>query len=244
MRTNASLFSLEQIAAGGLVLAAALTPPAVAGERPEESWNRRIGETVASLKANDAQKALETIDGVLDDMAEKANPGKSADKGFGMSLMLRAVAHSALGDERGAIWDWHLAQQLDPTLESWDLREFGAAGENLDQHRLARDPVPEVKGAEEFLAAGGQKPEIVKRGHPTYLQRARERRWQGKIQVDVVVDIEGTTTYPRVGGDTEDAPMVYATSEFVRALTFRPYLVAGVPTSFRYTLVNSYKLTR
>jgi hypothetical protein len=243
MRMLPALDRLDRITIGGLALAALLTSPAAAGERPEASWNRRIGETVAALKVNDAKKALETIDGVLDDMAEKANPGKSADKGFGMSLMLRAVAHSALGDERAAIWDWHLAQQIDPALESWDLREFGAAGETLDRHRLARDPVPAVKTEEEILATGGKKPEIVKRGHPTYGERARKRGWQGKIRIDVVVDVEGIPTYPRVQGDTEDAAMVYETSEFVRALIFKPFLVDGVPTPFRYTLNSSFKLT-
>lgn len=218
----------------------ALAAPLFA-ERPEASWNRRIGETVAALKANDAAKARETIDGVLDEMSRKANPGKSAGKGLGMALMLRGVSHAALAEERQAVWDWHVAQQLDPALESWDLTEFGHAGALLDRHRWPRDPVPPARLPGEIIAAGGSRPEIAKRGRqPEYLARARERNWQGKIRIEVIVGVDGLPVYPRVSGDTGDEGMVFETSEFVRELTFKPAELAGAPVASTYVLTNSY----
>jgi hypothetical protein len=214
-------------------------------EGPEESWNRRLGETVASLKANDAKRALETIEAVLDEMSRKANPGKSANKGFGMALMLRALAHAEIGDERGAAWDWQLAQQIDPELEAWDLSEFGKAGALLDLHDLARDPVPEVGDHHAIMQAGGRRSELLKRGtHPTYLQRARDLGWEGEIRVSTVVGATGLPSHPRVAGDTTNAGMVFETAEFVRAMEFRPAELDGKPVASAYVLVNSFKLRR
>jgi hypothetical protein len=222
-----------RIAAGGLVLAALLTAPTTAGERPEESWNRRIAETVALLKQGEAAKARKMIDAVLEEMAAGANPGTSAAKAIGMGLMLRAVAESALGEERLALWDWRVAQQLDPALESESFTEFGASGTLLDRHRLSRDPAPELPDPRAHVEAGGTPLSVRKRAHPSYPERIRAR-WQGAIQMSAIVGVDGLPTYPQLMTETAEAGMQLSVSDALRAFEFTPAMKGGAPVPSRY----------
>lgn len=234
---------LRVLAAAILVCGLALPTPSVAKNKQVDTWNARIQETVQLLRAGNATAARATIDPVVAEMTREVDPGKQAGHAFGLALMLRALAEAGSGDERGAAWDWQVAQQLDPSIESWDLHEFGAAGEVLSRHRLSADPVPALPTGTELEKLGGTKPKIVDRGgQPAYLENARKRHWTGAIAVAVVIDAAGRTSHPRVVQGSHEVGMVLATCEYVRGITFAPAERAGQPIPTIYAIHMSFAL--
>jgi hypothetical protein len=216
------------------VLCLAIVGAAHAESRPE-SWNRRIQDTVAALQAGETETAHATIDGVLREMSRKADPGKAAQKGIGRALMLRALAEAQRGDERLATWDWHLAQQFDPALESWNLSEFGAAGAMLARHRISIDPPPSTEPGEELIRRGATPVKVLKRGSIPDVERPRERRWQGKLNVSAVVLADGRPTHPRLETETHEAGLMYQVCESLRTSEFEPARLDGQPIPAPYS---------
>lgn len=213
------------------------------GKDRTASWNARIQETVGLLRAGDSVRARATIGPVLEEMTVEVNPGKKAAHAFGLALMLRALAEAGSNNERLAIWDWHVAQQLDPALESWDLRDFAAAGELLARHRLSSDPVPAAPTTEEVKESGGQEAAILTRGRqPSYVEKSRLRRWMGTIVLAARIDADGLPGYPRVVRGSDEIAMVFATCEYARDLTFTPAMREGKPIPVLWDLTVNYRL--
>ncbi len=228
--------------AGLLVLGLFLAGPSLAKDKLA-SWNGRIQETVGLLRAGNSAQARATIGPVLEEMTLEVNPGKKAAHAFGLALMLRALAEAGSSNERLAIWDWHVAQQLDPSLESWDLRDFAAAGELLVRHRLSSDPVPVAPTTEEVKESGGQEAAILTRGRqPSYIEKSRLRRWMGTIVLTARIDTEGLPGYPRVVRTSDEVAMVFATCEYARDLTFTPAMREGKPIPVLWDLAVNYRL--
>lgn len=224
-------------ALGAVVLVAglALSSPTVAKNKTVDTWNARIQETVELLRAGEASQARAIIAPVLEEMTQSVNSSKGSARAFGLGLMLRGLAEAGEGHEREATWDWHLAQQIDPSLEGWDLHEFGPAGAVLDRHRLARDPVPATPDDEARRKAGGVKPEIVARGRELLPPGShRAHRWKSPLLLSVRVDDQGTPTYPRIVQKPEELDMVLAASEYLREVRFRPVEWEGRPVAFMY----------
>lgn len=218
-------------------------PSPSAGKSKVGTWNARIQETVALLRAGDPAQARATIGPVLDEMTMEVNPGKKAAHAFGLALMLRGLAEAGSGNERLATWDWHLAQQIDPELESWDFHDFGAAGEILARHRLSNDPVPAAPTAKELKKSGGQDATILVRGRqPSYVEKSRLRRWMGTIVLAARIDADGLPGYPRIVRGSDEIAMLFATCEYARELTFTPAKLDGRPVAVLFDLTVNYRL--
>lgn len=228
------------LAAAVLALGLALPSPS-AGKDDVASWNARIQETVRLLRSREASQARAIIAPVLEEMTRSVNPSKGSARAFGLALMLRGLAEAGEGHEREATWDWHLAQQIDPSLESWDLQEFGVAGEMLDRHRLARDPVPPTPQGDAREKAGGAKPEaIAPTSKMDMVDSSRVRRWKSPIVIAARVDEQGIPTYPRIVRKPEELDMVLVASEYLRERRFIPPQWQGKPVAFTYSYQLKY----
>lgn len=217
--------------------------PSSGKNKKVDTWNERMQETVQLLRAGNPTQARATIGPVLEEMTEEINPGKQAGHAFALALTLRALTEAGSGNERGATWDWHVAQQLDPSLESWDLHEFGTAGEVLARHRLAVDPVPSALTPEELKKAGGQLPKHLSHGRgPTYPEKSRLRRWEGSILVKVRIDEQGIPTYPRIVWNSHEVAAVLTACEFGRELVYAPATVEGRAVAVLSELKTSYRI--
>lgn len=234
---------LRVLAAAVLVSGLMLPSPSSGKNKKVDTWNARMQETVQLLRAGNPAQARATIDPVLAEMTEEVNPGKKAGHAFALALTLRALAEAGSGNERGATWDWHVAQQLDPTIESWDLHEFGAAGEVLARHRLAADPVPPAPTAEELKKAGGQPPRSLSHGGELiYPEKSRLRGWEGSILVRVRIDEKGIPTYPRIVWNSHEVAAVLTACEFARELVYAPATVGGRAVAVISEHKTSYRI--
>lgn len=217
--------------------------PSSGKDKKVDTWNERLQETVQLLRAGNPTQARATIDPVLEEMREEVNPGKQAGHAFALALTLRALTEAGSGNERGATWDWHIAQQLDPPIESWDLHEFGAAGEVLARHRLAADPVPPALTSEELKKAGGQPPRSLSHGRGLiYPEKSRLRRWEGSILVKVRIDEKGIPTYPRIVWSSHEVAAVLAACEFARELVYSPATLEGRAVAVLSEHKTSYRI--
>lgn len=233
----------RRVLLGAVLVCSLALPSPSAGKSKVDTWNARIQETVGLLRAGNSMQARVTIGPVLEEMTMEVNPGKQAAHSFGLALMLRALAEAGSGNERLATWDWHVAQQLDAALESWDLRDFGAAGEILLRHRLSNDPVPAAPTTQELEKSGGQEATILTRGRqPSYVEKSRLRRWMGTIVLAAHIDAEGLPGYPRIVRGSDEIAMVFATCEYVRELTFTPATRDGRPVAVLFDLTVNYRL--
>ncbi len=229
--------------AGILLLVLFPASPSPAKNKKVDTWNARMQETVQLLRAGNPTQARATIGPVLEEMTEEVNPGKQAGHAFALALTLRALTEAGGGNERGATWDWHVAQQLDPALEAWDLQEFGAAGEVLARHRLSGDPVPPALTPEELKSAGGQPPKHLSHGRAlTYPEKSRLRRWEGSILVRVRIDENGIPNYPRIVWNSHEIAAVLAACEFSRELVFTPATANGSAVAVLSEQKTSYRI--
>lgn len=239
MKTN----RLRVLAATVLVSGLVLPSPSSGKNKKVDTWNARMQETVQLLRDGNSTQARATIGPVLDEMMEEVNPGKQAGHAFALALTLRALAGAGGGDERGATWDWHVAQQLDSSIESWDLHEFGAAGEVLLRHRLAVDPVPPALTPEELKKAGGQPPKHLSHGRqPSYPEKSRLRGWEGSILIKVRIDEKGIPTYPRIVWNSYEVAAVLAACEFSRELVYSPATLGGRAVAVLSEQKTSYRI--
>lgn len=217
-------------------------PSSSLGKGNVDSWNDRIQESVRLLRLGEASQARAIIAPVLEEMTRSVNPSKGSARAFGLALMLRGLAEAGEGHEREATWDWHLAQQIDPSLERWDLHEFGAAGAVLDRHRLARDPVPPTPEGDAREKAGGAKPEaILPEPKWSGVDSTRARRWKSPIVIGARVDEQGIPTYPRIVRKPAELDMVLVASEHLRARRFVAPQWEGKPVAFMYSFRLEYK---
>ncbi len=229
------------LVAAALALGVALPSPS-SGKDNVASWNTRIQETVQLLRSGQASQARAIIAPVLQEMTESVSSSKGSARAFGLALMLRGLAEAGEGDEREATWDWHMAQQIDPSLESWDLQEFGAAGVMLDRHRLARDPVPATPEGDARKKAGGAAPESVSKERKLNLvDSSRVRRWKSPIVISARVDEQGVPTYPRIVRKPLEDDMVLVASEHLRERRFVAPHWEGKPVAFMYSFRLEYK---
>ncbi len=69
----------------------------------------------------------------------------------------QAAASANLGDQRAAVWSWHIAQNLDLKIARKDLTPYGAAGKLLREFRL-RSPGKVPAGFKTYPRDGNDRP--------------------------------------------------------------------------------------
>ena len=195
---------------------------------------------VGLLHQRESANAAAITTKLLDEMQREVVPGAGAGKAFGMALMLHALAEAGMQNERDAAWHWQMAQQFDPELERWDLREFGAPAEVLARHTLTADPTPDVPRIGEAGAEGIERPERIA-GSLGKLASSEFTRLHGREEtliLNVVIDEEGVPSHPRILQWSPDLSFALSSGESVRGFRFRPATRAGVPVAVRYSTTS------
>ena len=207
---------------------------------------RRTEELLVAGEYADARKATRRI---AQEMVDAMGPGDKAETVLGLVLTFRSLAEAGLGDRGAALWYWHVALNLDPSLQEIDLRAFGEHGEFLKAH-----PLPEhsnvtcADGTEDPLCdqAGHEleAPKVRKRPRPAYPYGARAFRESGQLIVQVVIAKDGSVMSPRVLKALPAPTLSYVALEAIRKWRFEPAKLDGVPIDAFYNLTVNYTLGR
>lgn len=214
----------------------AISAPAVAGY-PEE-WNQQLQEVIGKLRSADWRSAHRSSQQILDGMNRFLVPSEGAGRGIGMILMCRALAEAGLRREREAVWDWHIAQQLDPRLERWNLTEFGVAGALLGKHRLGSDPPPPAIEADTPAADGVSVPKRISTPAPDYPEGGRQLHLRASVAIRVVIGVDGHATHPRLEDGRPFETFTLSASDAIRDWRFEPARRGeeAVPFSWKLTI--------
>ena len=225
------------VASFGMVLVALLALPAPAGAAGSKHWNEQLQKTVALLRAGNWKEAHEGAQRGIDSLFRSLAPGRSAGAAVGLFLMCRALAEAGLGQEREAVWDWRVAQQLDPRLETWDLSEFGAAGTLLDSKRLSRDPRPDLpRSTDEAYGPGITPPRKLVARPPVIPEATRSLAMGAQIEIFAVVTEEGVLAYPQLVEQGPLETVTLAALDAMRDWRFEPAQRSGRPIAVDYKL--------
>lgn len=194
------------------------------------SWNGRMIESTAALKAGDYQKALRIDDDVIKQMLGTLAGGDEASRVFGIALTHRALALAGLGRNEDAIWTWHEALAVRPALASSDISEYGAPAAFLLANLPPKDfSAPKVEG-------DVKAPVSERRVEPLFPGGARSGHLGGITVVESVIDRTGKVRDVRVTEATAAPTITYAVMEAFRHWTFRPGTLNGQPIDVRYHL--------
>lgn len=220
-----------------------LSSPAWAG-RSVQSWNERLQATVSQLREGRWAEGKASAQAGLEDLGRFLAPGDKAGSAVAMFLMCRAVAEAGLGEEREAIWDWQVAQQLDARLETWSLTEFGSAGRFLDGHRLrgASEAVPappKCDGAERLTP-----PVKVRARSPRNLEGAWSLKRPVHIEIEIEIGVDGVPRGPRIVDRGPLESVTWAASDAMRDWRFEPARRDGEPVACASLLTFDLRFTR
>jgi len=207
-----------------------------------KSWNERLQSTVALLREGRWAEGKANSQTGLEELGRYLAPGGKAGSAVGLFLMCRALGEAGLGEEREAVWDWQVAQQLDARLESWNLTDFGEAGAILDRHRLPVRVPPEAIRIDPERPDEIRPPEKVWAAAPVYYEGARSQRIQSTVVFDVVIGADGLPTHPRLREKGPIETLTQAAADAVRSWRFRPARRGDDDLSCDYRLTVAFRL--
>ena len=225
--------------------------PALASDRQRTAgrWQSSIRESSELLKGGSYGKSLRIVDGVNDEMVDRLGPGDDATKSFGVVLVHKALAHAGLGQEREAVWYWHMAVNLYPELAGGDLSMYGRAGTFLKNHPFpnwGEDPLHEpgtpVANPRDLMVPWNvTDPRVVTKVEPRFPWGGRAFGVSGVLLVELVIDEKGTVASARLGKPLPPPTLSYAALEALKRWRFEPRTENGTPVKGLYTVRMDYK---
>ena len=240
--------------AGALILVAALAAPAVAAPLTPRSAQERLEKLDEAAKAGRWSSVEAESTDLLRDLVESLSARGSADepnrRALALALTLRALAESARGDERLAVWDWWLAQDLWPELRRFTLASYGPPAELLRRSLVPQetpqrsepcDPAVETCHSEELDESVLRPPRRLSTPPPAYPRGARSERVEGTVVLQGVITTEGVIERPRVL-ESPAPSFTVAAAEVLRTWTFEPAWFAGQPVDAYYNLTVNFEL--
>lgn len=198
----------------------------------------RLGDSATELKKGDYAKALKIDERLIDDMVNRLGPGDAESKWFSVAVAHKAMALAGLHRDDDAIWYWHAAVNLYPSIAQSDMSMFGAPAEFLKQHPLKeRVDVTPVRSAQ-----GIQPPKTIKRVEPLYPASARMFRVSGIAILECVIDKSGAVRDIYLRRGLPAPTMTYCAMEALRQWKFEPATLDGKPIDVLFNLTFNYKL--
>ncbi len=200
-------------------------------------WQRKAEALEAKLDASSPSLVIPEIDRTINDVIALGEHRETPAM-LGPLLVLRAVAAARLGDERGAVWDWSVAQTLDPGLTNADLSRFGAAGDLLSKYRLDAETLRTAQGAK--LPEGVERPKLVDKLKIGTLPSPLRRICRLSATLVLTIDREGISRRPIVLATSGSKIFDFWAMDSYRTIRFEPARRAGEAIEVDYVLTVSF----
>lgn len=207
---------------------------AQSGERtPQDTladWQQRLRSTSQLLDAADWAAAEEQSRALLGELVTQLKAGESSAALLAASVAQLALAEAGLGRMADAIWNWQLAQNLNPGFRERGVGSYGIASERLDQGSLRGWNQPPVGRPVESLLDPAVSPPKILHG-PSIVFRASEevlREFPRDLSVEVIVGVDGRAYHPVIRGSLINPAPVAVSLDVLREWRFEPATKNGV----------------
>jgi len=201
-------------------------------------WNVKLSKTAQLLKAGSYSQALPELDAITAEMLGTLGPDEKNTYFLVVPLIQRAIAEAGMGDERAAVWHWHMAQTLDPRAAGANLSAFGEPGALLQRHLLAS---PRMESCAQEHPKGMVLPKALRTVEPQFPEGSRLAREKGIVIIDVTVGADGVPREPRLIKPLSGS-LSYSAMDAVRQWTFAPATLDGKPAETTFCLTINFKL--
>ena len=234
----------------GALLVLVMLSPAPAPAQKEhvaasEWWPdvKKVEKTVRSERWKTAQKQAHKL---AEEILGRSWYGPDLRRILAELALFQAVAEANLGDQRAAVWHWHMANNLDFKTRMRDLAPYGSAAKLLLEHPL-RDhrEVPVgfkiVRPSESFerpvMPRQWATPEIVN-------NTGAAIEGSGDCNVELIVDERGVLHHPVLLSTHLHPVVIYETLDHMRELRLEPARVDGEPADFVFLLTVKFHVIR
>jgi TonB family protein len=187
------------------------------------------GRTLASLKSYD--RSVKDFDKAIELSPKTA-----------IAFLNRGVSHEKLGDIRKALADYNKAAELDTENETAKV-EAARLQAQIDKEEAAKREAekPKVVAKPEFLNLGAlSNANAVRLVLPTYSVMARQTRLEGKVTVEVELDVEGNVVSAEA--TSGHAMLRQAAEDAAKKSKFNPAKFNGEPIKARGVITFNFTL--
>lgn len=198
---------------------------------PSKWWPEleRVEELARDHRFKPARRA---IDRLTEKVLGSSWFGPDLRKVLARLAFLDAVTEANLGNDREAIWAWHMACNLDFKLRKVDFAPWGKAGDLLLEHPLRQRAQVPILFDQPVSAGAGRivRPEWPRNPvTPTILNNTgAAQEHQGDFEVELIIDKEGRPHHPVVISTHIHPVVTYATLRMLPTMKpFDPGTVDG-----------------
>ena len=187
------------------------------------------GRTLASLKSYD--RSLKDFDKAIELSPKTA-----------IAFLNRGAAYEKLGDIRKALADYNKATELDVENDAAKA-EAKRLQEYVDKEEAAKRAAEKPKAVERpaFLNLGAlTNADAVRFVMPTYSAMARQTRIEGKVTVEVELDVEGNVV--SADATSGHATLRQAAEEAAKRSKFKPAVFNGEPIKAKGMITFNFTL--
>jgi len=202
-----------------------------------------IARAIRQLEAGEPQKALATIESMLDRIGASVRDEPENLRALGSSLFYRAVAEYELDLQEDARWSWQMATLFYPGLSSTDFSSLGPIAEFFAANAPRKpDESIDLTVIGAHVPESVTPPEKISARAPQYGEGLRRSRAEGTVRVLAVVRKDGRLDSPTLLEPLAPAGFSYSSLEAMREWRFRPAEVAGAPVDSWYTMTVNFEL--
>lgn len=209
------------------------------------SWDRQLEGLDQMVRAGEFERTLEAGDRLVSTMLKTREQPSHPERQrlFGTAYMLRGLAAYGIGDERLAIWHWHVGLQIFPEIAEIDLTTYGEAGRFLMKNPL-NGPLPPTIQSPLPLTPELERPRRINStvAFPS-IPAARRKSGFYKVQFKVIIDQSGVPhRFTAFNQNQVDTLLLAATAESYVQWRFEPATLNGEPVAIYFGGQTSFSV--
>lgn len=219
-----------------------------AAQRDTTEWWPEVEKVVSVLDEQKWKLARTKARKLADKVAGRSWYGPDLDRVMAELDFARAVAEANLGNDRVALWYWHMASNLDFRLRRRDLAPYGEAAKLFAEFPLRRrgEVPPGFVVPESSPTTPETPPKKPDYEPPVILNNtAAAQENPADAHVEVVIDEEGRLHHPVVVSDYLNPILIHALLEWL--LDFppcEPRRIDGEPAATLYDFSIAFRYRR
>lgn len=214
----------------------------IQGEKRAANWTKRLQEAEAALRAGNGGKTEKIARLLARDMMDDILFGESAGQWLGTACLMRALGAAQQGKAEEAVWHWHVAQHLYPTVRSYDLSPCGEAGEMLMASPIRPASFEGLPRPADEASAGITPPKEIFAPFAAYPYAMSDLEAEIKIPIECRVGVDGRLSHPLVANDESRPTFLFAVLDALRKWKLEPAKRDGRPVAVLHRLVVTFDI--